>query len=104
MSADVPAPTPPVVTVWRDRLPYPCAMTHWGRRWTFNWRYWPFLHHCHVWTAHATIHGPEQIEYRGGGDRGKHLVTWVAADGSFLHTLDNPRPTLLPDDPTQGNP
>jgi hypothetical protein len=92
-------PTPPPLTVWRDKLPYPCTMTYWGRRWTCN-RQWPFLHRCHAWTAHAPIHGPEQVQYRGGNVGGKHLVTWVAADGSYLPLAGNRRSAEHPDDLT----
>lgn len=74
---------PPPVVVWRDNLPYRCTMTYWGRRWTLN-RIWPFLHHCHVWTAHSPIHGPENVQYSGTGDGSTHTVTFVADDGRFL--------------------
>jgi hypothetical protein len=83
----------PVITAYRDNLPYRCALTYWGRQWIIN-RKPPFLHRCHVWTAHSPVDGPEQIKWDGRNCPGAHLVTAYNLSGRAIYPdFDSERPS-----------
>ena len=55
-------PLVPVVTVWRNKIPHPCVVIYWGRRWKITGRgFGKRLRWLPIWSAHSPIHGPERL-------------------------------------------
>lgn len=83
----------PVVTVWRNRIPYRCALTYWGRRWKFRsdteYRRLIHLRRMHTWTAHAPINDGETLVIQLDGCKGWHNFECYQADGKPI-TITGP--------------
>jgi hypothetical protein len=77
----------PVVTVWRNRIPYRCTLTYWGRKWEtrpgVNKRL-VNLRRMHQWVVHAPINGGEVLNLDTRDTPGWHIFECYHADGSPL--------------------
>lgn len=75
----------PVVTVWRNKIPHPCTLLHWGRKWRFidgRPRRLVNLRRMNVWTAHAPVIGGETVVVDARGIPGWQWIRCYHADGS----------------------
>lgn len=75
----------PIVTVWRNRIPHPCSLLYWGRRWKFiggRPRRLANLRRMHVWSAHAPVIGGERLVIDTRHLQGWHSFHCYHDDGS----------------------
>lgn len=87
----------PVVTVWRNKIPHPCALFYWGRKWRFisgRPRRLANLRRMRCWTAHAPIIGGETLSITTTGLLGWHSFECYHADGRPLKVTG---PAEMPD-------
>lgn len=72
----------PVVTVWRNRIPYPTYLVYGG--WRFTWcrdHWWP-IRVRHRWSAFASIDDGDYVNIRT--DAGHHTIWHFNADGTKM--------------------
>ena len=79
----------PVVTVWRNRIPYICTLTYWGRKWRFRNDRRLQLRRMHMWTVHAPVDDGEVISFDSRHRARGHWNCWdnfecYNADGTPL--------------------